>query len=79
MSPFEHFFIPGTTGNCGRNFKLIHLIREHVAYGSRAAELTFNHSQRPWYLAWFTVEIRGRRRPETIHLFLILFAKEMRM
>ncbi len=29
----------------GKNFKLIHLIREHVAYGWSAEELALNHPQ----------------------------------
>src|SRR5437588_8455482 len=29
----------------GKNFKIIHLIREHVAYGWSAEELAFNHPQ----------------------------------
>lgn len=29
----------------GKNFKIIHLIREHVAYGWSAEELTLNHPQ----------------------------------
>ena len=29
----------------GKNFKIIHLIREHVAYGWSAEELALNHPQ----------------------------------
>lgn len=29
----------------GKNFKVIHLIREHVAFGWRAEELAINHPQ----------------------------------
>lgn len=29
----------------GKNFKVVHLIREHVAYGWSAEELAFNHPQ----------------------------------
>lgn len=36
---------PGQPLIAGKNFKLIHLIREHVAYGWSADELALNHSQ----------------------------------
>ena len=36
---------PGRLVIAGKNFKVIHLIREHVAYGWTAEELALNHPQ----------------------------------
>ena len=36
---------PGQPTIAGKNFKIIHLIREHVAYGWSAEELALNHPQ----------------------------------
>jgi uncharacterized protein (DUF433 family) len=36
---------PGRLVIAGKNFKVIHLIREHVAYGWSAEELALNHPQ----------------------------------
>ena len=36
---------PGRPQIAGKSFKIIHLIREHVAYGWSAEELAFNHPQ----------------------------------
>ena len=36
---------PGQPLIAGKNFKIVHLIREHVAYGWSAEELALNHPQ----------------------------------
>ena len=44
---YEHLdcSTPGDPRIAGKNFKIIHLIREHVAYGWSAEELALNHPQ----------------------------------
>jgi len=44
-SPHLNCSKPGRLVIAGKNFKLIHLIREHVAYGWSAEELALNHPQ----------------------------------
>ena len=43
--PHLDFSTPGQPLIAGKNFKLFHLIREHVAYGWSADELALNHPQ----------------------------------
>ena len=44
---YEHLDCSSERGPviAGKNFKVIHLIREHVAYGWSAEELALNHPQ----------------------------------